>query len=183
MSDSDTHDEDDFALFREHVGEVNPIKNERIADPSERPAPHPRQGEADEQRVLSDMMSDEYDPSEIQPGDILSFCRPGIQKSVFGKLRRGEYKIQAELDLHGMNVAQAREAVVAFLLEVRQARMRCVRIIHGKGWRSDNQGPKLKANVNKWLRQRDEVLAFHSARPVDGGTGAVYVLIKRPGPR
>ncbi|HPY42115.1 MAG TPA: Smr/MutS family protein, partial [Thiolinea sp.] len=133
----------------------------------------------DEQQVLLDMFSDEYDPTELQPGDMLSYLRPGVQHRVFSKLRRGEYRVAAELDLHGLNTRQARAYLAEFLVTVYPLKGECVRIIHGKGNRSSHQGPVLKTKVNHWLRQHDRVQAFHSARPVDGGTGAVYVLLKR----
>lgn len=177
--DEHNRDDDDFGLFREMMREVEPLEHDKVEHSPARPAPHPGQQELDEARVLEDMLSDHYDPEELQPGDMLSFCRPGIKKSQFRKLRRGEYSMAAELDLHGLTVPLAREAIVTFLAECRGLRAQCVRVIHGKGLRSSNQGPVLKIMVNRWLRQRDEVLAFCSARPVDGGTGAVYVLLRR----
>ena len=177
--DDDNREHDDFDLFRAMMREVEPLEHDKVEHAPTRPAPHPGQHQRDEARVLDDMLSDHYDPEELQPGDMLSFCRPGIKKSQFRKLRRGEYALAAELDLHGLTVPLAREALVTFLGECRGLRAQCVRIIHGKGLRSSNQGPVLKIMVNRWLRQRDEVLAFCSARPVDGGTGAVYILLRR----
>jgi len=81
--------------------------------------------------------------------------------------------------LHGLNIRQARAYLAEFLVTVYPLQGECVRIIHGKGNRSNHRGPVLKTKVNHWLRQHDRVQAFHSARPVDGGTGAVYVLLKR----
>ena len=95
------------------------------------------------------------------------------------KLRRGQFQIGPALDLHGMTVATAREALTRFLHAARREGRSCVRIIHGKGNGSRHRGPVLKLKINHWLRQRDEVLAFCSARPVDGGTGAIYVLLRR----
>jgi DNA-nicking Smr family endonuclease len=86
--------------------------------------------------------------------------------------------VAAELDLHGMTSELARSALREFMAECRRRDHRCVRIIHGKGRGSSNRGPVLKGKVNRWLRQRDDVLAFCSARPVDGGTGALYVLLR-----
>ncbi|MDX5334033.1 MAG: Smr/MutS family endonuclease [Gammaproteobacteria bacterium] len=180
MTDHDDNPDDgDIHLFRQLMGEVAPLRHDKVEPPPSRPAPRPAQFLADEARVLEDMLSDDYDPSELQPGDMLAFCRPGLKKTHYRKLRRGEYAQTAELDLHGMTVPLAREALVTFLDECRRLDARCVRVIHGKGLRSSNQGPVLKIMVNRWLRQRDEVLAFCSARPVDGGTGAVYVLLRR----
>lgn len=169
---------DDRDLFRATVGKVRPVKNDRVQpEPPELDA-KPRQLIADEKQVLVDMLSDEYLTSELQPGDILSFVRPGVQKTVFKKLRTGKFRMDAEFDLHGMRAQDARLYVQSFLAEAQEYDWRCIRIIHGKGLRSSNSGPVLKGLVNQWLRQRDDVLAFHSARPEDGGTGAVYVLLK-----
>jgi len=168
----------DQELFRATVGKVRPIKNDRIPPDQPKLDAKPRQLIADEKQVLVDMLSDEYLTSELQPGDILSFVRPGIQKTVFKKLRSGKFRMDAEFDLHGMRSQDARLYVQSFLAEAQENDWRCIRIIHGKGLRSSNRGPVLKGLVNHWLMQRDDVLAFHSARPEDGGTGAVYVLLK-----
>ena len=101
-----------------------------------------------------------------------------MQKKVFRKLKRGQYSIEAELDLHGLTKVEAEEQLNMFISEIRDQGIRCVRIIHGKGYGSTNKGPVIKPLVNRWLQQRSEILAFCSARPADGGTGAVYVLVK-----
>lgn len=167
----------DSDLFREAVGEVRRMDDDRIAPPKPDVKPIPRQLIADEEQVLDDMLSDHY-TVDFQPGDILSYMQPGIQKTVFKKLRTGKYRIDAELDLHGMRSADARVSIQSFLLKAKERQWRCVRIVHGKGLRSSNKGPVLKGLVNQWLRRLDDVLAFHSAPPEDGGTGAVYVLVK-----
>ncbi len=171
---------DDAILFRESMQDVVRLQplNQVVHD-TPKPRAIPVKTLEDEQQVLLDMFSDEYDPTEIQPGDILSYLRPGIQHRVFNKLRRGEYRVAAELDLHGLNARQARMYLAEFLVNVFPLQGECVRIIHGKGNRSDHRGPVLKTKINNWLRQHDRVQAYHSARPVDGGTGAVYVLLKR----
>ena len=179
MTKPDTHDENEFDLFRQAVGDVKPVDNGKFEKDPCRPAPFPGKLIEDEQQALRDMLSDSYDPTEIQPGDILSFKREGIQNRQFRKLKRGEYSIQSELDLHGYTVESARTALFGFLRAAQDRGHQAVRIIHGKGHRSSNKGPVLKSMVNRWLRQCDPVLAFHSAQPKDGGTGAVYVLLKR----
>ena len=171
---------DDLSLFREEVRDVTPLRPVNHAVHHTRKLPLiPLQTLADEQQVLLDMLSDEYDPTELQPGDMLSYCRPGLQYKVFRKLRSGQYRVAAELDLHGLNARQAKQMLLQFLHYVHPGMGECVRIIHGKGNRSDYRGPVLKTKINHWLCQHDRVLAFHSARPVDGGTGAVYVLLRR----
>ena len=172
-------DDDEAALFREAVGEVRPVQDDRIEKTHQAPSPRPSKLIEDEEKALADSLSDHYDPEEIQPGDILSFKRSGIQNQQFRKLRSGHFSVQAELDLHGFILEDARRALLQFIRESQKSGFRVVRVIHGKGHRSSNTGPVLKPMVNNWLRQCDEVLAFHSAQPRDGGTGAVYLLIKR----
>jgi DNA-nicking Smr family endonuclease len=110
--------------------------------------------------------------------DALSFRRPGVRDQEMRKLRRGLYAIDDELDLHGLNQAAARDSLREFLEFSRDAGHRCVRIVHGKGYRSGARGPILKIAVNAWLRRHPQVVAFTSARNIDGGTGAVYALLR-----
>jgi DNA-nicking Smr family endonuclease len=110
--------------------------------------------------------------------DALSFQRAGVRTQVVRRLRRGLIPIEDELDLHGLSQAAARDQLAEFLAHNRNAGMRCVRIIHGKGYRSGARGPVLKIAVDLWLRRHPDVMAFTSARAIDGGTGAVYVLLR-----
>jgi len=177
---SDRHlTDDDIALFREAVGPVTRIRHERVHTRAGQPRPLPRQTLADHEQVLRDSVSGYPEFVETETGEELLFARPGLQHRLLRKLRRGQFSIGAELDLHGMNVARAREALAEFLRECRLRNVRGVRIIHGKGRGSRGGRPVLKNQVDRWLRMRDEVVAFCSARPVDGGTGAVYVLLKK----
>lgn len=170
--------EEERALFRAETADVRPLKQNRVSDCRPLPPPIPRQRLEDDRQVIRDMLSDAWDPADMETGEELSFARPGLQHTVLRKLRRGQYSVGAELDLHGHTVPEARFMLAQFLLESRQRGIRCVRVIHGKGLGSRRQQPVLKVKVNHWLPQREEVLAFCSARPVDGGTGAVYVLLK-----
>ena len=170
---------EDRDLFRQHVGPIKRIDHDRVEHPPERPAPIPRSTLADERQVLQDMLSDYFEPADLATGEELYYRRSGLQQSILRKLRRGQFRVGATLDLHGMNTTVARCALSDFIQNVRRSNITCVRIIHGKGKRSSHKGPVLKQKVDHWLRQRDEVLAFCSARPVDGGTGAIYVLLKR----
>jgi DNA-nicking Smr family endonuclease len=111
-------------------------------------------------------------------GGELSFQRAGVRTQVMRRLRRGLYPVEDELDLHGLTQTAAREQLAEFLERGRDTGARCVRIIHGKGYRSGARGPVLKTAVNLWLRRHSDVLAFVSARAIDGGTGAVYVLLR-----
>lgn len=169
-------DDDDFLAA---VRDARPLKQDRIAPPRPRRKPIPEQRLRDERAVVRDLLSDEYDPSEIETGEELLFARPGLQHGVLRKFRRGHFVIEAELDLHGRVVNDARELVATFVRDAQRRGLRCVRIVHGKGLSSAGKLPVLKGKVNSWLRQKDAVLAFCSARHYDGGTGAVYVLLKR----
>ncbi|HSH29285.1 MAG TPA: Smr/MutS family protein [Thiohalobacter sp.] len=170
--------EADRSLFRDSVGPVRPLRRDRVELRPPRPAPRPHFREQDDLAVLRDLLSDEYDPAEIETGEELIFARPGLPHRLLKKLRRGRFAVAAECDLHGLRVPEARAALVAFLTRCRRQEQTCVRIIHGKGHGSLQRIPVLKHKVARWLQQRDEVLAFCSARPADGGTGAVYVLLK-----
>lgn len=178
----DDADKEDSSLFRHAMRDVRPHQHDRHEpETSQRPRPVPRQTLRDEQQVLDDMFSDAWKAEDVETGEELLFSRTGIQRNVIKQLRRGHYRIDAELDLHGMTVDEARLALTDFLKYCLGSGARCVRIVHGKGHGSINRLPVLKNKVNSWLQQRDEVLAFSSARPDDGGTGAVYVLLKRLG--
>jgi DNA-nicking Smr family endonuclease len=170
---------EDILLFREQMRDVRRISHDKIVPDKPRRPPIAYQSQVDEERVIQDMMSDEYFTEEVETGEELLFVRTGIQYKLLRKLKRGQFQISAELDLHGLNVEAARSNLNHFLQECRNENRRCVRIIHGKGLGSKHRGPVLKNMVNKWLRQRKEVLAFCSAIPAHGGTGAVYVLLKR----
>jgi DNA-nicking Smr family endonuclease len=171
-----TDDEDD--LFRRTVGKVRRLKNDKIEPAAPRPRPVARFRRLDEETVLTESMSGEIDPADIETGEELLFRREGISQVLFRKLRRGRLSIEGEVDLHGLNSKEAHEALAEFLLEALSHGSRCVRVIHGKGLRSGPGGPVIKKQVGRWLRRRDEVVAFCSSRPVDGGTGALYVLLQ-----
>jgi DNA-nicking Smr family endonuclease len=111
-------------------------------------------------------------------GNALSFQRAGVRTQVVRHLRRGLIPIEDELDLHGLNQTAARYHLAEFLTYSRNAGRRCVRIVHGKGYRSGARGPVLKTAVDLWLRRHPDVMAFTSARAIDGGTGALYVLLR-----
>lgn len=172
----------EIALFRDAVKRVTPLRQEKAVPTRKRVAPVPRQTLLDQQQVLRDMLSDDYDPAAIETGEELLYRRPGLQHGVLHKLRRGQIRIERELDLHGMTVSEARPALARFLAECQNGWVRCVRIVHGKGHRSPHKHPVLKGKLDAWLKTRDEVLAYCSAPRSDGGTGAVYVLLKRDTP-
>ncbi len=172
---------DDANLFREAVRDVKPLGWPAQAhEPSKRlprPRPAARFTRADRLAVLEESLSDEIIDPALASGEELVFRRAGIQPAVLRKLRRGDYRVQGEIDLHGLTVAEAKHALREFLAQALLRQWRCVRVIHGKGLRSGHRGPVLKGMVGTMLRKVGPVLAYVSARRVDGGTGAVYVLL------
>ena len=172
--------EEEANLFKAEVKDVVPIRvanRAKVSGP--RPLPLPKQRLADEEAALKASLSDEIDIERLLDTDeSLSFRQPGLGIEVVRKLRRGEWSIQAQLDLHGLRSDEARLALVGFLSESLSNNMRCLRVIHGKGLGSINKEPVLKGKVLKWLIQRDEVMAFCQARPNDGGSGALLILLR-----
>ena len=180
MSDHDNKiSDEERRQFREAVSGTRKLKQDKRAPHyRNRPAPRPQQRIKDEQQVIADMFSDPHDPTDLEIGDELFFAQPSIANKTLRKLKRGEFSVEAELDLHGYTKLEARQAISNFLAECLSTGIRCIRIIHGKGHGSHQKRAVLKQYVNHWLRQRNDILAFCSARPVDGGTGAIYVLLK-----
>ena len=168
----------DREAFLRAMEDVRPLDFDGIEPHQNRPRPFPHSTLADEQQVLADLLSDGFHPEDLETGEDLHYIGEGVQHQVARKLRRGGFSVGAELDLHGFTAESARLALQQFINQARHRGITCVRIIHGKGLRSSNRGPVLKHRVNHWLRQRADVLAFSSARPHDGGTGAIYVLLK-----
>ncbi|MHB8848123.1 MAG: Smr/MutS family protein [Burkholderiales bacterium] len=171
---------DEVALFRAAVKDARPIASQgRIVPVPALPPAIPRSLLRDEQNVLADSLSDHIAWDDgVESGEELVFLRPGLRRDTLRKMRRGHWVLQAELDLHGMVSTEARLAVTLFLANCRKRDVRCVRIIHGKGLGSKNREGVLRTKVKSWLMQKDEVLAFCQARAVDGGSGAVIVLLK-----
>ncbi|WP_028079394.1 Smr/MutS family protein [Solimonas soli] len=181
MNDDSATPPDDATLFRLAMQGVRVhAPSPRVSEKAATPAPLPRQRQADELAVLQELLRD-TEPDDIESGDTLLYRAPGVQDGVLRHLRRGHYRIESELDLHGMNRERAKLAVAQFLARCHDRDQRCVRIVHGKGNGSPNSGPVIKALLGSWLRKRRDVLAYCSARAVDGGTGAVYVLLRAPG--
>lgn len=172
-------------LFASSVGPVQPLRGRAAGEaPSRpRPPPEPRQRAQDEAAALREALSDDFDVESLLDTDAaLSFRRRGVGPEVVRKLRRGVWAIQAHLDLHGLRRDEAREQLSAFFREAVRQKLRCVRVIHGKGNGSPGREPVLKAKVRAWLVQKEEVMAFAQARASDGGHGALVVLL-RPPPR
>jgi len=165
--------------FADAVGPVTPLPPSDLAAPSgARPTPEPRQRLLDEQAALKEALSDEVDiESLLLTDDGLSFRRQGVGPDVVTRLRRGHWAIQAELDLHGLRRDEARDTLAAFVRSAAQRGHRCLRVVHGKGHGSPGREPVLKGKVQRWLGQRNEVIAFAQASGPQGGAGALIVLL------
>ncbi|WP_233828664.1 Smr/MutS family protein [Paraburkholderia sp. ZP32-5] len=170
----------DADMFRREIGEVAPLAVPPRASVTRNPPPPlPVQTLLDEEAVLHEAISDEFDPEVLlETDETLSYCRPGVSRDVVRKLRRGDWIVQAQIDLHGMRREEAREALAEFIRESVKRGLRCLRVIHGKGLGSIGKEPVLKGKVRAWLVQKSEVIAFCQARPHDGGAGAVVVLLQ-----
>lgn len=179
MNDQTDDTEDDKSLFAHAVKGARKLAQDKIRPHRPRLKPVPHQRMLDEQASLQESISMPVTQDDIETGEELIYSRGGVQNSVMRKLKRGHYPIEAELDLHRLTSAQAFEALVSFLNQCQRRGVRCVRIVHGKGLGSKEKKPVLKGKVNHWLQRRDDILAFCSAQAMDGGTGAVYVLLRR----
>jgi DNA-nicking Smr family endonuclease len=166
-------------LFARAVGKVASLPSDgRVLLQPPRPSPAATQKQLDDQAVLQESLSDEFDIATLlDVDDQMSFRRPGVGQDVTRKLRKGDWSIQAQLDLHGLRSDEAREALGQFMRQARVQGLRCVRVVHGKGLGSPGKEPVLKAKVQRWLVQKNEVIAFVQARPADGGAGALVVLL------
>ena len=179
--DDDPDEEtEDVRLFREAVRGVRPLASREPAPRPPGPRPRARFTRADRAAVLRESLeAAAADPAALS-GEELAFHRPQVQPMVLRKLRRGEYRVEREIDLHGLTVLEAKQDLRLFLINALEQHVHCVRVVHGKGLRSGPRGPVLKATVNAVLRRTGAVLAFVSARQADGGSGAVYVLLSPP---
>lgn len=171
---------EDVHLFHEAVKDARPLATApRILPAPKKPKPIPKQFIRDEQQALVDSLSDNYIPAhEMESGEELLYLREGQTPNILSKLRRGFWVVQAQIDLHGLVSDEARLYVADFLNSCKKRNIRCVRIVHGKGLGSRNREPVLKHKLRSWLMQRDEVIAYAQAKPEDGGSGAVIVLLK-----
>lgn len=170
--------EDDIDLFRDAIAGAKPLRiDQRVPLDTAKPKPKARFARADEEEALRESLLADIDVAESNNVDSMRFHRPSVGKRTMRKLARGRFAVQSEIDLHGMTVEEAKARLTDFIDYSIQRRQLCVRVVHGKGLGSGERGPVLKHAVNRWLRRWNRVLAFVSTRQVDGGTGAVYVLL------
>lgn len=170
-------DPEDVELFRRTVGDVKPVVHDRIELRKRRVRPYARFAREDRHAVLQESLHGESGDPLVAAGDELVYRRAGVQDPVLRKLKRGEYRLEGEIDLHGLTVAEAKHALREFVAKAVIDGARCIRVVHGKGLRSGHRGPVLKQATSSLLRKMGVVAAFVSARQVDGGTGAIYVLL------
>lgn len=166
--------------FLDAMQGVKPLKkNDRIdlqAQQKKKPAFFKKQQEFE---PIPDQLSDEWEVAPVDYEETIKFAQDGIGYKQMHALKTGNVIVEDHLDLHGYTIQEARQVLVEFIHFAQTTGARCVRIVHGKGYKAAQRHPIIKNKINSWLRQHPDVLAFHSATPKDGGNGAVYVLIKR----
>lgn len=168
---------DDLNLFRASVGKVRSVNNNTvILKPDKKPRPVPAFKPLEQVNPLQKQIGESLET--LYQEDKVGFLSPGLQKNVLKKLRKGQYGLDADIDLHGLSSREAQSQLLRFLHTCVEQGHRCVHIIHGKGYNSPDNQPVLKNDINLWLRQHHDVLAFCSTPPKAGGTGAVFVLLK-----
>lgn len=173
---------DEFSLFQEMMGDVKPIKQDIVTPLT---SPH-KATESQLARKEAAQALSETDPDFLsldnapllQPDDIIEFKRDGVQDGVYRKVRLSKYEIQARLDLHKRTLKQARDEVLHFLKQCQKMDVRFAVIVHGKGAKS-NPPALVKSHVAQWLPQIKEVMCVHSAKAQHGGSGAVYILLRK----
>lgn len=173
MSDND-NETDELELFNQAMQDVKPHSHDKVSQ-YKKPAAIKKRPSPPYQEI-EDTLSDDFIP---ECEEFLEFSRPGVQKSLLKQIRNGKLPVEDRLDLHGYTRDQARSTLLEFVHQAQQNNCRLICVVHGKGRHSEDGRPVLKAMVNKWLQNINIVLAFTTAKTSDGGTGAVYVLIKR----
>ena len=176
------NDDEEF-LFQQEMAGVAPLQHEARVLPKR--GPNATSAAARRQAAVAETGDPNFlqveDLPKLDPWYVLSFKRPGVQNGVFRKLKQGRYAAEALLNLHRRSVTASRKELYEFVMQAQELGLRSVQIVHGKGQnsREQEQASIIKGCVNHWLQQFDEVLAFHSATVQQGGTGAVFVLLRK----
>jgi len=175
-------EQDKTNSFLEEMKDVAPLSQDKVvhsrtSSTSDDSINYRRKAASKKVSVYENFLTD-GDVEPVEPQEVLSFKISGIQPNVFKNLKQAKYKFDYHLDLHRMSVSQAREAVYKLISSAEVEDLRCFLITHGKGERSKHPA-RLKSYVNHWMKQIDQVVAFHSAQPHHGGTGSIYVLLKK----
>ncbi len=179
MSNPSDINEKERDLFRRSMADTKPLRQDKVLLKTPTPSPEPKQRQLDEQEVLKELRHGPLDMLEHSTGEDVVYKCASVDKATLRRLRRGQYSIEAQLDLHGLTTDKAEPQLRKFIAASVESGLRCVRVIHGKGNRSPGKTPVLKGLVHRKLRRNNNVLAFCSAPPNDGGAGAVYVLLRR----
>ena len=179
MSDDKAAGSNEGSLFRAAMRGVTRLETDTVDLESPRRRARPMQSRRDVAEITAKL--DRGDLDHDHAGDENEFHRNGVQRTVLRRLRRGHYGIEDELDLHGLTAPEGKSRLAHFLNDANNQRLMCVRVIHGKGLSSPGKKPILKPKVARWLRASEAVLAYTAARPADGGSGALYVLLRRKG--
>jgi DNA-nicking Smr family endonuclease len=177
--DDETSGDDDAALFRRLMGDTKLLRRDTVPPPGQGERPKASYARRDRREELKDSLAFDRRTGESVAGESLRYQHPSVSRTTMRRLARGSYRVQATIVLHGMTRSEAKDALQDFVADALTRGFTCVRIVHGKGRSSGREGPVLKRAIDLWLRHWQPVLAFVSARAIDGGTGAVYVLLRR----
>jgi DNA-nicking Smr family endonuclease len=178
-SDDETSGDDDGALFRRLMGDAKRLRRDTVPPPRQAARPKAAFARRDRREILKDSLAMDRCTDESLAGESLRYQHPSVSRTTMRRLARGGYRVQATIDLHGMTRGEAKDALQDFVADALTRGFTCVRIVHGKGRSSGREGPVLKRAIGPWLRHWQPVLAFVSAQAIDGGTGALYVLLRR----
>lgn len=178
MSSSDSNGEDDNKSFKDLMKGVKPLSSNKI-DPDSAPKPKFKRRESTNPSSSQTTFGELEYAAPVSSDEVLSFVRGGIQQKLMNKLKKGQIPFEVKIDLHGATVSQAGKELQSAIDECYQHGMRCILVVHGRGKGSFDNKPAIKTHVNQWLRDSAKVLAFHTALAHHGGTGALYVLLKR----
>lgn len=169
----------EFSSFQEAIKGVKPMQNDRIDLYSNPKNINPYKDNNDYDETPIEQVSDDWQSTTVSGEEFIFFAHPGLQLKAQKQLRQGKIIVDDHLDLHGLTIDEARQTLLEFINFAQKQQIRCIRLVHGKGYRSNTQKPVLKNKVNSWLRQHPAVLAFSSAQDKDGGTGALYIIIRK----
>lgn len=178
MSSSNSNDDGENESFKDMIEGVKPLSSDKI-DPDSAPKRKFKRRETTAPATNRATFGELENVTPVSPDEVLSFVRGGIQQKLMTKLKKGLVPFEAKIDLHGATVNQAGKELQSAIDQSYQQGLRCILVVHGRGKGSFDNKPALKTHVNQWLRDSKKVLAFHSTQPRHGGTGAVYVLLKR----
>lgn len=175
--DKNPKNQHDKEEFMQEIGLVKPLKHDKVnlKKTQHKPISMPTPASLEHTQYLSALSTTDI----ANAADIIEYRQNGVNQKTFSHLKRGHYPIQATLDLHGMTISQSEGLYINFMQTCAQHNYRHILLIHGKGSHTPDTNPVIKNKVNQWLRINTNVLAFCSAQPKHGGSGAVYVLFKR----